>query len=297
MTREMSLLESRRGEVIATTGLGVTLYFGASPTLDEILAAYIAFRHLAPDDTKWLVKNVRGAVFELLEREDVRQLRRLLRDQDRRRDEGLILWDGSVVPGWSLCMRGVVAPDDARRPIASFCQVLMPFCSPPAILRSLAAELAETLPLLSGHGGYTTTFEARLKSRAFDRIFGWAKRYRGLEVEDLNVTLGYVLDGIKGANWLTLVGDKIWQRLPLSATDAISTVAEIERHGGSRLIAAGTAPSLTDRNRGEFPDSYAAVERILAPIKIADHGDFSGRFREDGSTKAWLSRLLDPQGW
>ena len=166
-------------------------------------------------------------------------------------------------------------------------------------LHRLARDLADELPVLSGHGGYTVQFDARLKAEAFDQIYAWAKRYLGVEVEDLNLTLPLVRDAIKGANWLTLVGHELWSKLMSHPDRARELPAGVdyERLHHAGLFRAGAQPVLGDRNRREFPKLYAALEKALQPLKLQHHPEFAGRFGEEQATDAWLYRLLEPAQW
>src|SRR5262249_45824516 len=139
-------------------------------------------------------------------------------EMDRRLDQGVVIWDGGEVSSWSLNIGGVFDPD--RPPSASFCQVIFPDDVPPALMLEAARGLADSLPLLSGHGGYTSLFKFLVKNQAFDQIYAWAKRYWGLEVEDFIRTLPVALHGVKGANWLTLVGNDFWLRMRLARQGA-----------------------------------------------------------------------------
>jgi hypothetical protein len=118
-------------------------------------------------------------------------------------------------------------------------------------------------------------------------------------VEDLNITTQHVISGIKGANWLTLVGNELWRHLEQMSGKAPAFPPDIElmstRHGV--VIRAGATPTMGDRNRGEWPTFYAEVERQLAPFKITEHSEFPGRFEEEEATRAWLRRLLEPGMW
>jgi hypothetical protein len=138
------------------------------------------------------------------------------------------------------------------------------------------------------------------KLEAFDQIYGWSKRYWGLEVEDLNRTLPVALGGAKGANWLTLIGNELWQRLEEANDRLENEVAEpLHVYGAAfgKVIIAGERPVLADRNRGEFPDAYAMAERMIEPVKITEHPEFPGRFEEESATMPWLRRLTHPDEW
>jgi len=285
-----------RGEMLCRVSLGLTCYLPDAPTRDEVLRAYSVYRSLCPADRRTLVSNARNPFFFPMEKDDLTQVNGCLAAQDRRRDEGLVVWDGNDSEQWSFWMQGFMSP--AGVPAASFCQILIPETIDPEVLHELARGLAGTLPMLSGHGGYTVHYNARLKQRAFNQIYGWSKRFLGIEVEDLPRTLPFVLNAVKGANWLTLIGRSLWRRL--AGADVVApflSPVSSEPLAEALLIRAGEMPSLADRHRGEFPNLYADVERTLLAIKVTDHPEFDGRFAESDETNAWLRRLVDPDRW
>jgi len=282
---------------LCLTCLGLTLYLPEAPTREQVLAAWDAYRAVCPPDRMQLVKSVRMLDFEPLERpEDPRSVIPYLADQDERLDEGLMVWDGELTDFWSFTVQGVVMEEvDA----ASFCHFLFPSDTNPDAILWLARGLAERLPFLSGHAGYTCVFDPSRKAGAFDAIYAWSKRYLGLEVEDLSLTLPLVLDAAKGANWLTLLGTPLLERA--GGVDALRAALPplIDVFAGRNgvVLRAGEAPVLADRNRGEFPDAYAAVEAALQPIKLREHPEFVGRFEEEEETMPWLCRLVQPEEW
>ena len=75
----------------------------------------------------------------------------------------------------------------------------------------------------------------------------------------------------KGANWLTLLGNFLWDRLSEGgrAEQNLPEGVTVEALRYARLFQAGPRPILADRNREEFHNLYAAVERMLTPIKVS----------------------------
>jgi len=276
---------------------GLTLYLREAPRRELAERALAVYERVCPEERRRLVSGTRAPAFApRAEAVGAAILETHLARMDRRRDQAVMLWDGEVEESWSFLLQGVPAEHGVER--ASFCHVLLPNeAGAPAALLELATQLAEELPLLSGHGGLTAVFDAEHKSAAFDQIYAWARRYPGLEVEDLNLTLATVLDGVKGASWLTLVGDELWSRLASSeaGAPALGPEVELRRTGHGVLLRAGREPTLGDRNRGLWP--YVEVERALEPLKITAHPELPGRFQEEEATLPWLRRLLEPAGW
>jgi hypothetical protein len=270
----------------------LTLYLQEPPT--RLVAQRIigAFREFCPMDRFRFVSGGDAPAFVPLDEAHGRSLAaEVLGKMDRRKDVGLVVWDGMIRESWSITIQGVPSRGGIGR--ASFCHLIFPNDVEPEVLLRLACSLADEVEFLSGHAGLGAIFNAQFKASAFDRIFGWAKRYPGLEVEDLNLTLPLVLDRIKGASWLTLVGSALAARLgPVSASEV-----EVIRVGHGVVLRAGPAPRLGDRNRMDWPMEVASVERALAGVKIESHPEFTGRFAVEKATWPWLNRFLNPDGW
>jgi len=285
-------------EWLCLTCKAITLYLPDAPTREQVLKAWEAYKGACPRDRLKLVKNVEMLDFEPLESPaQPDALNPYLASQDERRDEGITVWDEGPECCWSLNVQGVVLPE--AMPSASFCRVWFPEDVDDEVVYRLAIALADGIPFLSGDAGYTCMFDPSKKAYAFNHIYAWAKRYLGLDVDDLNATLPVVLRAIKGANWLTLVGNDLWERLAEEAggPPRFDPPVTAEQRQFGWVIRAGEHPVLADRNRREFPEAYVAVERALLPIKIQSHPEFAGRFEEEGATMAWLRRLVEPENW
>jgi len=169
-------------------------------------------------------------------------------------------------------------------------------------LRDAAAGIADNVELLSGHGGPCFVYDPRLQEGAFDAIYALSRRYWGVDVESLNGTLPLSASGIKGVNWITMVGNA-WVSEPKFATGIAglhgvpNVSVEQKRHGV--VLTAGPAPVAGDQN---FPDPsldpYFAVGQALAPLHLSKHPDFPGEaFIRNRNTVGWIRRFVDPAGW
>jgi len=277
--------------------LGLSLYLAEPPTPEQARAAWNAYRSVCPSERMRFARNTRMILWQELASDQRKDLAPYLAPLDERLDVGALVWDGYPRSYWTFWIQGVLVPE--RGPHASYLLVRFSDEVFPETIHALAVRLTDALPFLSGHAGFTVEFKPGLKGRAFDQIFAWSRRYLGLEVEDLNRTLPVVLDAVKGASWLTLVGNGLWSKV----TDTIGGQPElpesVDLHRGKHgiVLRAGPQPVLADRNRQEFPAAYAAVERLIQPVKVQSHPEFSGRFREEGLTMAWLRRLTEPENW
>lgn len=293
MTAGLTLRALRKKKWLCSVAPSLTLYLKAPPDGAQAIAALTAYQNVCPPDRLALITGTHAPGYARWDAPFGRELFAThTRLMDRRKDAGLGVWDGRTEDTWSFSIRGVPHEDVPRAP---FCQALFPNDTDPSLIVRLATDLAEALPFRSGHAGITALFDADQKFDAFDVIYAWAKRHPGLEVEDLNVTLPHVLDALKGANWLTLVGHELWNRLGHAPTFSPLVRVTTSRHG--MLLQAGDAPLLGRRNAAEIPPLYAEVERALQPIKLVAHGEFAARFEERGETLPWLYRFLRPNDW
>jgi hypothetical protein len=286
------------GRWIAEVILDLTLYLPEAPTADMVRAAWRVYRTHCPPEALSLVKHTRMPLWDhgkSLGRDDA--LDCYLIDQDRRRDHGVIVRHNGGDAGWTFLMRGIFPKDVHAERSASLCRVILPMDTDPEILLKIAKKLCDVVPGVSGHGGYGTTYSSFFKETAFDQIYAWARRYRGIDVEDLNATLPLMLNTVKGANWLTILSHDFWNRLAEGADPVFPEGTVVGNMHFARILRAGQRPTLGDRNRRSFPDAYAAVERFLSPVKVQGHPEFAGRFRQEGATAAWLRRLVDPENW
>jgi hypothetical protein len=170
------------------------------------------------------------------------------------------------------------------------------------ILRTVAIAIADNVELYSGHGGLVFVYDPWLKEDAFDAIYAQARRFWGIDVEDLNGTLPLMKEGIKGINWITLLGSEFASRPEIG--EALRGLAakpqvmiEACQHG--TVLIAGSEPVVGDQHRPDRSlDPYYAVAQALMQLFLTDHPDFSGeRFIRNGNTVGWIRRFIDPSGW
>jgi hypothetical protein len=129
-----------------------------------------------------------------------------------------------------------------------------------------------------------------------------AQRFPGLEAE---YPIGHSIwleHGIKGVNWLTVVGDPWLDRL--GGADAVEAgLASLDgrfivhRFEGGVLIQAGPQPELGDAKHDRWPELYVKLAKYLKPIRITEHAPFhhagpGSRFDLERS-EAWLRRFDD----
>jgi hypothetical protein len=207
------------------------------------------------------------------------------------------LWDGRERDSWSLhCWRSKKDENGVRH---SFVRLLAPCTAGGPTLRAAALRLMPQLDLLSMHGGYTFLYDTFAKEQCFGQIHALAKRYWGIDVEDLNATLPSMRHGLKSVSWLTGVGDALMRQRPtgMPTLDNSAPMPEQLDVGSARLWIAGPGPALIDKNRA-WPgiQPYEDVARLLQDLFANRLPTFAGRFDEH-ETAAWQRRFVDRAGW
>jgi len=285
------------GQELCRISLDATFYLRSAPTSADVRAAWGVYRSICPREHLRWAKNTKMHLWDEevdLSRED--SLEPYLVDQDRRLDHGVMV--RSDQDGWVFIIRGVFPEDVGAEHCASVCRVLYPLDTDPEKVFCMTRRLADCLDFVSGHAGFSTVYDSFRKVSAFDQIYIWAKQFYGLDVEDLNQTLPLVLDAIKGANWLTMIGQELWERQAVSAKEgSFSQDISIHRQLKGTVIRAGDRPVMGDRNQREFPAAYAEVENSLWPLKLEYHPEFAGRFEQEHNTMEWFQRLKEPWAW
>lgn len=214
------------------------------------------------------------------------------------------LWDGEDIEnpagGWSFLCRGILLKKSG---LHAFVRFLMPLDTTPSLLHEAASSIADHVRLRSGHAGPCSIYDSRLIEDAFDAIYPLARRYWGLDLEDLNDTLPLTATRIKGINWLTLVGNALLAEHPKVSAEINElrgtphVALEGKAHGV--VLRAGAEPVAGDQNHPDGSlDPYFAVGRALAPLHLDQHPDFPGKgFLRHGNTVGWIRRFADPHGW
>jgi len=135
-----------------------------------------------------------------------------------------------------------------------------------------------------------------------------AQRFPGLEVDYPTSHTSPLEHGIKGVNWLTILGDRWLAKLggegalraDLTALDSRFNVHTFDK---GVMIQAGARPQLGDTERDIWPELYVKLAKKLKPIRVVKHGSLhfapplnelrgTPRF-DDDSSQAWLRRFED----
>ncbi|KAA5604815.1 DUF3396 domain-containing protein [Roseospira marina] len=185
----------------------------------------------------------------------------------------------------------------------------------PGALQRLVLDVCRILKPINGYAGLGILRNPDYAvARGAERyILGLAERFPGLEVDQPIDHAPKLADGIKGINWLTVLGHALVQRL--GGDDALTAAAAASDTGllwtpydGGGILQAGDVPQLGDLDRGVVPSAYAAANRLLRPVRaVYDDVIFTTRppgFNRKAFSEAWLNRFeggrprtgLSPQG-
>jgi hypothetical protein len=201
--------------------------------------------------------------------------------------------------GWSFRCGSLHRRKTGLHPVA---RIVIPLNQDYKILEDAARAIADNVEIRSGHSGLVFTYDPWYESGALDEIYAQARRFWGVDVEEIVKTLPLMKEGIKSVNWITLVGRDFASRPEIQASLAdLARVPNvtIEQRKYATLLIAGPRPVDGDQHRPDNSlDPYYAVAKALEPLFIKAHPDFSSeRWVKNGNTVGWIRRFLNPVGW
>ena len=123
-----------------------------------------------------------------------------------------------------------------------------------------------------------------------------AQQFPGLEVDYPYFHILHLNEGIKGVNWLTILGNRWLAELGgiTAIKEKLSSEFVFHAFPGGVVIQAGSRPQMGDRTKNCLPELYVQLNAVLKPVRIKLHYAFhhagEGRFDLNTSEK-WLSRF------
>lgn len=193
---------------------------------------------------------------------------------------------------------------EANRQGVGYFQMYLPldlFAEHPSTFQDFVLSFATRLRPLSGYAGIGVLEPLDIHAReAFQStVKQIADRFSGLEIENCGVTSIHASKGIKGVNWLTLLGDP-WVQM-IGGLDylrvRLGEEFKLTPYEGGLMIQAGPKPQIGDAAANRWPAHYVTLAKVLKPIQIKDHypfhfGDSRGPARMDyQASKAWVFRF------
>jgi Protein of unknown function (DUF3396) len=158
----------------------------------------------------------------------------------------------------------------------------------------------ERMKVFYGCSGFSLLFSTYSSSKV-EAAYPVFRRFPGLLYAKTNT---FLLDAqrrddvIRDVNWLTAISDKML--LKAGGMEAAKTRLgpEIVIHPYERgvVFQAGPKPRLGDKNAGDIPKAYQAVNAFLKPLRFLDwtppyYLRVPDNVDEEAATKAWISRF------
>jgi hypothetical protein len=171
------------------------------------------------------------------------------------------------------------------------------FAKHPGSLPDFVLPICQALRPVSGYAGIgllmPMTVEGRQASESL--ILPLAQRFPGAEVDHPGTSTIHLATGIKGVNWLTILGDRWveaaggldYLRIRLDEANY-----KLYPYGGGLMIQAGARPQIGDADSNRWPTNYVTLARVLKKIQVKDHYPFfSGNHFTQTATREWLYRF------
>jgi hypothetical protein len=187
---------------------------------------------------------------------------------------------------------------------ASHLHVLFPDDTAPATVAALGEWTINRIPLWWGSAGLVFQHTTGTLFTAHKQMAALAKRYWGVQIQDMTALQWDALHGMPGVNWLTLIGKDFAESRGMNIEGIVSEVAKLAGDGvyhrvGAHgvALAAGPKPLRGDINTSEDIGAYLSVARLIQPLLLTHHTPLSGPFAASEVLDAWLGRFSDPQSW
>ena len=157
-------------------------------------------------------------------------------------------------------------------------------------------DWCRTLRPLHGYGGIgiLESLDTGVAQQNEQTVYGMARRFPGLEVDHPLSHVLFLKQGIKGVNWLTILGDQWVEQLGGVAALKVELGEPftVHEYPGGVMIQAGPKPQLGDVNRQQEIPEYRELARVLKSIRIQEHRRFQERTGFDPEkTLEWLARF------
>jgi hypothetical protein len=181
-------------------------------------------------------------------------------------------------------------------------ELTLPLSAPPIDLLRLATGLATIGSLDTLVGGYVARWNTVEVTAAFTQVHRWARRFRGLDIQDPDEMGWYTSRALPGTNWLTLIGDGPARAREFDVTSLSQRRWEegviVRTTPTGPLLQAGLSPTVGDMNALQFATAYSEVARELEPLIVKSPPLFWGPFRpKPEPTYKWMRRLIDVTEW
>jgi hypothetical protein len=164
-------------------------------------------------------------------------------------------------------------------------------------LLQLVLRWSARLQVVHGYGGLTLiqSLDDGLAQLYESQEYGYGMRYPGIEIDDPLGTANSTQQGIKGGNWITLLGAEYLAKLGgvVALRQLLGAEFRVHEYVGGTMIVAGPAPDIGDRNRGIDAPHLRALAAVLRPLRTPRHWPVQarGKFSDADEFNAWLGRF------
>jgi len=288
-----TIVFERNQETLATLTLSATLFFDTltvSDTLGDMLSQ--ALNIVAPHATWYRADDMsrNQAMEEDLSARHVQLVKSALSSNT---DCFLMLDSGNTLDGVGLWSLKYSNAPTYEGDVLGYVQVHVPYDETNSQHESLFRDVlawVSGVNFLHGYVGLSMNFDHGDVDKVRNvAMRAYCERYLGVNLSDLITERRALHDSIKGAQWLTFVGNALLgqheeEALRLrSAQGATSTPQGI-------LIRACDKPLLGDRHQQQDVTPYINVSAQLAPWLVDNLFPMPG-FPDEEATRAWLHRL------
>ena len=165
----------------------------------------------------------------------------------------------------------------------------------------LAVQMCRRLKFETGQGGFSLHIHHDYGSSYDKHLRNLSHRFLGLDIGKPSSWFDAFIKGVKTVSWLTLVGDRLLNKI--GGRDGLREkfTSDIKIHDLDHgvIIQAGPKPTLGDVKAGDDISYYRRVSRVLEPIRFAPEAlRRSGVVGGRNKTRRWIARFDEnPKLW
>ncbi len=297
---KLAVMEGDR--VVVQIGLLATLYFpndNQSRIREAVLNCFDQYREVVGEHLRWS-KHPKTFAYHPIDSDKVPAPRAWLADLD-----DVMAWEfewrgGEDAESASHFSVKAFSPATWECPLGYF-KVALPitwYADNEGDFPSLVVDLCEEISPLHGYGGFgiLESPSPTVEHHYEPAVFTLAERFAGLEVDYPVTSLLHLQEGVKGVNWLTVLGER-WLG-SLGGIDELGRKLgedfDLHAFSGGVVIQAGPRPQLGNVQTGKRIELYCKAASVLMPVRVREHGSFhhagEGRFNRQ-TTEQWLARF------
>jgi len=288
-----AIVFERNGEALATLTLSVTLFFDTltiSDTLGDMLSQ--ALDIVAPHAIWYRAGDMsrNQAMEEGLAARHGQLVKNALSSNT---DCFLMLDSGNTLDAVGLWSLKYSNAPSYEGDVLGYVQIHVPYhetnSQNESLLRDVLAWVSH-VNFLHGYGGLSMNFDhGDMDKERNIAMRAYCERHLGVNLSDLVTERRALHDDIKGAQWLTFVGNMLLEKHADAATRLRSTPGATTTPQGI-LIQACEKPLLGDRHQQQDVTPYINVNALLAPWLVDNLFPMPG-FPDEEATRTWLHRL------